>query len=49
MKLKIVLILYIIITLGYLVFSAFKQSKSLSSIQTQLRTIDAQTSQMEFE
>ncbi len=37
MKLKIALILYIILTLGYIVISEIKHYKSLSNIETTLQ------------
>jgi hypothetical protein len=40
MKLKIALILYIILTLGYLVYSTYQQSKSLSFIEGKLQDVE---------
>lgn len=40
MKLKIALILYIILTLGYIVISEIKQSKSLSFIEGKLQDVE---------
>ncbi len=40
MKLKLALILYIILTLAFLVFSEIKQSKSLASLEAKFEDME---------